>query len=62
MEQTPLTYFTIKKVLMKNANEIHTRYQNNQKISTEEQKLMNRGSLLILAINRKVTFISVSSP
>ncbi|CEG78387.1 hypothetical protein RMATCC62417_13004 [Rhizopus microsporus] len=53
MEQTPLTYSTIKKVLMKNANEIRTRYQNNQKISTEERKLMSCGSSLTLDISDK---------
>lgn len=52
MEQTPLTYSTIKKVSMKNANEIHTRYQNYQKISTEERKPMSCDCLLILDIKK----------
>ncbi|GAA5799953.1 hypothetical protein HPULCUR_005374 [Helicostylum pulchrum] len=57
LQQTPLTYSAIKKVLITCANEIHQRYKNNQTINNKERQLMICGSSFILDLTEKSDII-----
>jgi hypothetical protein len=48
IEQPPLTYSVLKKRITAKADEIHSMYQKNQKITPGQRKLMSCGSSLIL--------------
>jgi hypothetical protein len=48
IEQSPLSYSVLKKRIIAKADEIHSMYQKNQKITTGQRKLMSCGSSLVL--------------